>query len=297
MNVITNRPIYSKPSVSDKTSNFDNEFDNFDNEFDNFDNEFESFNDEFSYCGGCPDCSGTSNFDNEFSNCGGCSKFEGDYSNADDDAKKPSKFKSLVSKLKLPDKATRQANRTARKQRRSERKAKRLDKKPKKNAKKLTIFKKEGGDGTERYLFDLSKLKRGQKKKKDGTVAEVKKENVAVVTNKATGEKVEVDKREISNATGIPEAKLTQPQIEKAVVVNPETKELSIEVPEKLVEMANDGEVYVSTDIQDVMEETKDVDDKSLSKTQKIVLWSVGGVALLLVGYLVYKAVSKAPTK
>ena len=80
MQVITNRPIYSKPSVSDKTSNFDNEFDN-------FDNEFESFNDEFSYCGGCPDCSGTSNFDNEFSNCGGCSKFEGDYSNAEGDAK------------------------------------------------------------------------------------------------------------------------------------------------------------------------------------------------------------------
>lgn len=290
MKVITNRPIYSEPSVSSKSSNFDNEFDN-------FDNEFESFNDEFSYCGGCSNCSGSSNFDNEFSNCGGCSGFDGEYENADGDAKKPSKFKNLVSKLKLPDKATRQANRTARKLRRSERKQKRLDKKPKKNAKKLTIFKKAGGDGTERYLFDLSKLKRGKKKKKDGTIAEVKKEDVAVIKNKATGETVELDKKEISRATGIPEDKLTTKEIEKAVVINPETKELSIEVDEKIVEMANDGEVYISSEIQDVTEETKDVDDKSLSKTQKVVLWSVGGVALLIVGYLVYKAVSKAPKK
>lgn len=287
MKVITNRPIYENPKGISQSFDLEEEF-FYENDF----SDYSSFDDDFSNCGG-----GCSGVDGDHSNCCGKSDFDGEYENADGDVKKTSKLKALASKLKLPDKATRQANRTARKQRRSERKAKRLDKKPKKNAKKLTIFKKAGGDGTERYLFDLSKLKRGQKKKKDGSVAEVKKENVAVVTNKATGEKVELDKREISNATGIPQAKLTQPQIEKAVVVNPETKELSIEVPDARVEMANDGEVYVSTDIQDVKEELKDVDDDKLSKTQKIVLWSVGGVALLLVGYLVYKAVSKTPTK
>lgn len=289
MKVITNRPIYQDPKGISENFDLEEEF-FYEDDF----SDYSSYDDDFSNTCGCSGCSGV---DGEFSNCCGNSGFDGEFENADGDVKKTSKLKALASKLKMPDKATRQANRTARKQRRSERKAKRLDKKPKKNAKKLTIFKKAGGDGTERYLFDLSKLKRGQKKKKDGSVAEVKKENVAVVTNKATGEKVEVDKREISNATGIPEAKLTQPQIQKAVVVNPETKELSIEVPDARVEMANDGEVYVSTDIQDVKEELKDVDDDKLSKNQKIVLWSVGGVALLLVGYLVYKAVSKNPTK
>ncbi|MCI4444125.1 MAG: hypothetical protein JHC39_11550 [Lentimicrobium sp.] len=286
MNVITNRPIYQNPNgVSD---NFELE-DQFYNENDL--DEYTSFEDDFSNACGCSGCSG---IDGEFSNACGCSGFDGEYFNAvgdeDKKTKTPSKIKTWLSKIKASSQ-----KRIA--DRRSKRKLARLDKKPKKNAKKLRVFKKKDGDPTERYLFDLSKLKRGAKKKKDGTVAEVKKEDTAVVTNKATGEKVEIDKREVANATGIPEAKLTPEVIQKVVVINPETKEVSIEVPEKLVEMANDGEVYVSTDIQDVEEETKDVDDKSLSKTQKIVLWSVGGVALLIIGYLVYKAVSKTPTK
>jgi hypothetical protein len=307
MNIITNRPIYENPKGI--SENFDLEEDFF---YQDDLSDYSSFDDDFSNTCGCSGCSGV---DGEFSNCCGNSGFDGDYSNAlgEDDklkdyqtniekqggstSKKTSKLKSFVSKLKIPDRNTREANKTARKQRRSDRKQKRLDKKPKTNAKKLTVFRKAGGDGTERYLFDLTKLKFGKKKKKDGTLTDVPKGETATITDPTTGKTVEVDKKEISNATGIPQEKLTQKTIEKAVIVNPETKELSIEVPEKLVEMANDGEVYVSTDIQDVNEKPKDVDEKGLTKNQKIVLWSVGGVALLIVGYLVYKAVTKAPTK
>jgi len=288
MNVITNRPIYQDPNGVAQ------EFDLEDGLYYEEDlSEFSSFEDDFSNSCGCSDCSGV---DGDFSNCCGNSGFDGEYANAEGDAqeKKGSKLKSLVSKLKIPDRNTREANKTARKQRRSDRKQKRLDKKPKKNAKKLTVFRKAGGDGTERYLFDLTKLKFGKKKKKDGSETPVAEKDKVKITDPTTGKTVELDKKEISNATGIPAEKLTQAQIEKAVIVNPETKVLSIEVPEPLVEMANDGEVYVSTDIQDVKEETKDVDDKSLTKTQKIVLWSVGGVALLIVGFLVYKAVKSS---
>lgn len=256
-------------------------------------------------------CCGMSNFD-DFSECCGTSNFDDaeglstnlqDYSDdLGNDLDMEFSFATGKGKALTSRKTTRQTRRSIRKQARA-------DKKPKKNAKRIVLFKKK--DGSERYFFPLSKLKLGKKKYKDGTENTVKeKDQISVIT--PNGQTATVDKNEVAKAMGVEPNTISQAEIQKAVTIVPPTivqeqginaevnqpvtePVIAIEVPEQKVESAGDGELYVAEDLQNTTETTKDIkdEDKGLTKTQKIVLWSAVGVATLLVGYLIYKSVNK----
>jgi hypothetical protein len=268
-------------------------------------------------------CCGTSGFD-AYSECCGMSNFDDDTSDFPTDLSDYSdnlgddmdmefsfasgKFKGALSKLR-PDKAKMEQRQANRQTRRSERKKARADKKAKKNSKRLVLFKKK--DGSERFLFPLSKLKFGKKKYKDGTETEIKKEDQ--VTIKApNGETAIVDKQEVAKAIGKPASEVTQAEVQAKVTIVPQTMVteqgvnnevqqpiqepvIAIEVAENLVESANNGELYVATDLQNINEKEKDVkeEERGLTKTQKIVLWSAVGVGAILIGYIIYKSVTK----
>lgn len=258
-------------------------------------------------------CCGMSNFDDEIlemsTDLNDYNDNLGDDTLSDDFSFASGKFKKALSKLKPKDKATRIANRNERIANRSARKQARKDKKAKRNSKRIVLFKKK--DGSERFFFPLSKLKLGKKKYKDGSEDSIAQKDQIKITT-PSGETATVDKKEVAKAMGVDPSAVTQADVQKAVTVIPPTvvqdqkvntevgqpvsePVIAIEVPEKNVESASDGELYIASDLQDTKEPTKDVKDeeKGLSKTQKIVLWSGVGVATLIVGYLIYKAVKK----
>jgi hypothetical protein len=274
MNVITNRPVYSEP-----TSN----------------------------------CCGMSNADGDLKN------MAKDYLSAQKTSRKSSRTdtvknilndRTTANQTRRDNRATkrtdRQVNRSSRKEARFTR---RQDRKAKRNSKKLALIKVQG---KEKYFFPLSRVRLGKKTYKDGTTAEVKTADQITITT-PTGEVATFDKNEIAKAMGISANAVTQESlrlflypIPKQVTdeqgINKElggdTKEqvYSVPPPEDKIETANDGELYLSQDVQDTSETEKDVKDeeKGLTKTQKIVLWSAVGVATLLIGYVIYKSVTKS---
>jgi hypothetical protein len=255
----------------------------------------------------------------------GNSGFEG-YSNADDKmpilkpstisnlgkpttlagtkAKKEKKgvFSQESKDLRAENKATRKSNRLQKK----------TEKKPKRNAKQILV--KKDKTGKERFHFPLSKLfkKDGKwfKKTKDNKVVAVDASNV-VTTVKADGTTIAVDKNEIAKATGMPVGAVTPLAVQKVVTTMPQTDAdtkvsatetgtppnepvVTVEVPESKVEMTADGNVFLEADTQDVKEPTKDASDKpEMSKTQKVVLWSVAVVAVSVIGYAIYRSINK----
>jgi hypothetical protein len=185
----------------------------------------------------------------------------------------------------------------------------RTTRKANRNAKKLTLIKTSRGD---KFFFPLSRVRLGKKKYKDGTEVQVKPEEQVKVFDQQTKEEVILDKKEIANALDKPVAEVTntdaQQMIQKLNLEISELKRLQAETGDKptetpyglmvddsKVEVVEDGEAYLKNQTQDKDKTTEDVKDKEkgLSKTQKIVLWSGVGVATLLVGYLIYKAVKK----
>ena len=247
-------------------------------------------------------CCGMSNFDDETFDINDYNDNLRDDMTNDEFSISSCKFKTALSKLKPKDKATRQANRSTRIQARADKKAKR-------NSKPVVVLKNK--NGTERFFFPLTKLKFGKKKYKDGAETTIPEKDQVKVTT-PSGETATVDKKEVAKAMGVDPSTITQADVQKAVTVIPPTvvqeqgvntqvnqpasePVISIEVPEQNVTSTGDGEVYVATDVQDVKEETKDVKDeeKGLSKTQKVVLWSAVGIATLLIGYVIYKQVTK----
>lgn len=204
----------------------------------------------------------------------------------------------------------REARQLARSERKEARFQRNSNRKAKRNAKKLILIKTQG---REKYFFPISRVRLGKKKYKDGTESEIAKENQINVST-STGEMVTVDKVEVSKALGIDPNQVTPAVVQSQVSVIPQNVAMeqgasaevvqqsnepviALNVPENLVETAGDGELYVTTDLQNTSEKDKDVKDeeKGLTKTQKIVLWSAGVVALAIVGYLIYKAVSNKP--
>ena len=201
--------------------------------------------------------------------------------------------------------SARQESRSKRKEARFQR---RMDRKAKRNSKRLVLINTQGG---EKYFFPLQRIRLGKKKYKDGSEGVVApKDQVTVTTPK--GETAIVDKNEVAKAMGVDPSTVTQSDVQKAVTIIPQpivTQQgvseqvvqqpnepvIAINVPETNLQTAGDGELYLEKDLQDTKEVTKDVKDeeKGLSKTQKIVLWSGVGVATLIVGYLIYKAVKK----
>jgi hypothetical protein len=199
----------------------------------------------------------------------------------------------------------RQKARSERKEARFQRNAQR---KAKKNSKRLALIKTNAG---EKYFFPLNRIRLGKKKYKDGVEENVKPEDQVNVTT-PSGETVIVDKKEFAKATGLEASQVNQAEVQKRITVIPPTTAsqqgmnvevgqtpnetvISVQVPDNNVETANDGELYVATDLQNTNEKEKDVkeEERGLTKTQKIVLWSAVGVGAILIGYIIYKSVTK----
>jgi hypothetical protein len=83
----------------------------------------------------------------------------------------------------------------------------------------------------------------------------------------------------VENQTAISEAGNSG----QGVTVNPETTTVT-----------GDGNVFLDVDTQDVKEETKEASDKlEMTKTNKIILWSIGVVAVGLIGFAFYRSINK----
>jgi hypothetical protein len=121
-----------------------------------------------------------------------------------------------------------------------------------------------------------------------------------VITDPNTG--AVYDKKEISNATGVPTTTITPETLksfETTTTVDPTTNQTteSIEVNDNLVSGAEDGNAYLNSDIQgsqeppqNVAEDDKKKEDenKPMSKTTKIV---IGVAVTAIVGLIVYAVV------
>lgn len=316
MKVITQRPIYTEP-----TSNCCG---------------MSGADGTYSNCGGgCSgfdsysNCCGMSGADGSYSNCCGMSNADGDLKELIQEGKnylseqksERQSARTTAVKNTLNDRSIRkqtkrdqralkqterQVNRSGRKEARFQR---RQDKKAKKNAKKLVLIKTQG---RERYFFPLSRIRLGKKKYKDGTTADVKTADQITITT-PSGEVATFDKNEIAKAMGtsanavtkeslqlylfpVPKPISDEQGLSKELAQDPNEKVYSLETPENLLETGNDGELYLSQDLQNTNEPEKDVKDeeKGLSKTQKIVLWTAGAVVLGIVGYIIYKSVTKS---
>lgn len=277
-------------------------------------------------------CCGMSSADGDYSNCCGMSNADGDKGSLKDiiamgkdylsDQKEDRKdsrgdaVKSILedrTKTKNKKRDNRAIKRTERQSTRAlrieARHTRRTNRKANRNAKKLTLIKTSRGD---KFFFPLSRVRLGKKKYKDGTEVQVKPEDQIKVVDQQTKEVVTLDKKEIANALDKPVAEVTnsdaQQMIQKLNLEISELKRLQAETGDKptetpygllvddsKVEVVEDGDAYLKNQTQDKDKTTEDVKEKEkgLSKTQKIVLWSGVGVATLLVGYLIYKAVKK----
>jgi hypothetical protein len=202
---------------------------------------------------------------------------------------------------RLQNKDTRVSERIANRQARAKR---RTDRKAKRNAKKLILV-KTPRSADPKFFFPLQKLRLSKKKKgkyektyADGTTSEV--DRTMVVTDPNTG--AVYDKKEISNATGVPLETVT-PQtiksVETTTTVDPNTNQptLAIEVNDNLVSGAQDGNAYLNSDIQGSQEKDENVadDDKKkegekqpMTKTTKII---IGVAVTAVVGLIVYAVV------
>jgi hypothetical protein len=203
--------------------------------------------------------------------------------------------------LRLQNKDSRVSERIANRQARSKR---RTDRKAKRNAKKLILV-KTPRSADPKFFFPLQKLRLSKKKKgkyektyADGTTSEV--DRTMVVTDPNTG--AVYDKKEISNATGVPLETVT-PQtiksVETTTTVDPNTNQptLAIEVNDNLISGADDGNAYLNNDTQGSEEKDANVadDDKKkegekqpMTKTTKII---IGVAVTAVVGLIVYAVV------
>jgi hypothetical protein len=298
MNVITNRPIKEQTSNCCGMSNFDDENVDISTNLDDYNDSLgdDMLNDEFSFASG------------------DLKTFASNQKTKRKTFRKEYVGDVLANRSVATDKNRSRSveRREARQKARSERKEARFqrnkDRKAKRNAKKLVLIKKSG---QEKYFFPISRIRLGKKKYKDGSETPIaQKDQVAITTPQ--GETAVVDKTEVAKAMGVSPNTLTNADIQKAVTVIPQTvvaeqgvsaevnqnmnePVLAINVPENNVETAGDGELYVTSDLQATAEPQKDVKDeeRGLSKTQKIVLWSAVGVATIIVGFIIYKSVTK----
>lgn len=299
MKVITSRPIMAEP-----TSNCCG-MSNFDDEIDAIPTELAEYNDSL----------GDDMSNNAFSFATGQVKgylgaektkrksFQQEYVGdvlADKSQSKDARRKRLTEKREA-----RQLARSERKEARFQRNAQR---KAKKNSKRLALIKTQG---SEKYFFPINRLRLGKKKYKDGTEAEIKKEDQLSIIA-PNGESVVVDRKEVAKAIGTTPNNVSQADVQKVITVippktaieqnmntevgqAPNEPVLAVQVPDNNVEANANGELYLPTDLQNVNETEKDVkeEEKGLTKTQKIVLWSAVGVATIIVGYIIYKSVTK----
>jgi hypothetical protein len=116
-------------------------------------------------------------------------------------------------------KADREKKKEARTLKRTERKEvrqeKRATRKAKRTAKKLLRAKDKMG--RKKWFYPISRVFKGKKKQKDGTIVDVDPQNV--VTTKSGAQ---FDKTEISTATGVPVTQVTPQMAEQILVSTPE---------------------------------------------------------------------------
>ena len=250
------------------------------------------------------------------------SGFEG-YSNVNDKESKGTKTRALKRRTskeksdKSPSKIGTYLSKESRLARQSKRKINRLkrreDRKPKKNARKLVVVDAQGTDKTFYPISPLvfkngkwykRKLVAGSDGKPTFQWEEVPKKNVFKKKNKR-GAQVAMDKSEVEKATG---EKLTTEQASAKVgelppPTNVENQTAILEagnsgqgvaVNPETTTVTGDGNVFLDVDTQDVKEETKEASDKlEMTKTNKIILWSVGVVAVGLIGFAFYRSINK----
>jgi hypothetical protein len=260
----------------------------------------------------------------------GSSNFEG-FSNADDSRKRLFGKKSTSSDstsenkekfgTKVKDffsesaRSERQSSRAERKTKRQTKRLKRReDRKPKRNARKLVVL---DAGGNEMTFYPLSPLvfKNGKwykRKLVTGTDGKptyewkvVESKNILRRKNKR-GQTVAIDKTEVEKASG---TTLTNEEAVKKVgdlppPTNTENQQAITEagnasqgafVPTDNTVVAGDNNVFLEEDTQPLTEPTKEATETpQMSRTQKIVLWSVGIVALGVIGYAVYRSMNKA---
>ena len=202
--------------------------------------------------------------------------------------------------LRLESKDKRLSERIANRQARAKR---RTDRKAKRNSKKLLLIQKTRS-GEPKFFFPLQKLRLSKRKKgkyektyADGTVGEVDEKNTVTDSTGAV-----YDKKEVSNATGIPTPAITPTtltQVETVTVQDPTTggNTTAVEVKDENVSGASDGNAYLESDIQGSQEPQQNVADddkkkedenKPMSKTTKIV---IGVAVTAIVGLIVYAVV------
>jgi hypothetical protein len=184
------------------------------------------------------------------------------------------------------------AKRDSRKSTRIENRAiRKANRKAKRNARKLERKNTPKG---EKFTFKLSKIfkkdKKSEKKNQDGSVSVVPEKSIVTTP---TGS---YDKIEVSKATGVTPEQVTPEFIAKNSVTTP-SGEVSVIVPDSLVGQDSQGDTYLAEDLQDENEKQKDVNDddnkkRGLSTTQKVLLFGGIGVAVIVVGVILYRKLS-----
>ena len=116
-------------------------------------------------------------------------------------------------------KADREKKKSERTQKRTERKEVRQEKrairKAKRQAKRLLRAKDK--TGRKKWFYPISRVFKGKKKQKDGTIVDVDPKNIVTTTSGA-----QFDKTEIATATGVPVDQVTAKTAEQVLVTNPQ---------------------------------------------------------------------------
>lgn len=202
----------------------------------------------------------------------------------------------------------REARQTARSKRKEARFIRNTNRKNKRNSKKLTLI---STAGRENFLFPINRVRLGKKRYKDGIEETIRPKDQINVTA-PNGETATVDKKEVAKAMGINPNTITQADVQRAITIVPQNvvrqqgtnvevgqsinePVLAITVPENNVETAFDGVHYITDDLQNTNEKEKDVkeEERGLTKTQKTILYTGVSVAVLLIGFIIYKQVTK----
>ena len=116
-------------------------------------------------------------------------------------------------------KADREKKKLERTQRRSEKKEVRQEKRAVRKAKRQAkrLLRAKDKTGRKKWFYPISRVFKGKKKQKDGTIVEVDPQNIVTTTSGA-----QFDKTEIAKATGLPETQVTPKMVEEILVTNPQ---------------------------------------------------------------------------
>jgi hypothetical protein len=116
-------------------------------------------------------------------------------------------------------KADREKKKSIRTQKRTERKEIRQEKRAVRRAKREAkrLLRAKDKTGRKKWFYPISRVFKGKKRQKDGTIVEVAPENIVTTRSGA-----QFDRTEIATATGVPPAQVTAQVVESVVVTNPQ---------------------------------------------------------------------------